>query len=92
MIILAETSLDAAFKVAEKTRQLVAENDFRCGDLKIPVHVSVGVSGAAEHRPTSDADLVKIADQGLYRAKQAGRNRTIVVEALDSERVRLSGG
>ena len=92
VILLAETSLGAAFKVAEKTRQLVAGNDFRCGDLRIPVYVSLGVAGAAEHRPATDADLIKVADQGLYRAKQAGRNRTMVVEALDSERIRMSGG
>ena len=92
VIILPETSLDAAFKVAEKTRQLVAASDFRCGDLEIPLRVSQGVAGAAEQRPASDAELVKIADQGLYRAKQTGRNRTIVIEALDSDRIRLSGG
>jgi diguanylate cyclase (GGDEF)-like protein len=92
VIILAETSLEAAFKVAEKTRQLVADSDFRCGDVKIPVKISLGVSGAAEHHPASDADLVKIADLGLYRAKQSGRNRTVVLEGLDSDRVKMMAG
>lgn len=92
VIILAETLLDAAFKAAEKIRNLVATHTFRCKNVRVPLRVSLGVAGAREHRPGDGAELVKIADQGLYRAKQEGRNRTAVVEGVDSERVLLISG
>jgi len=43
------------------------------------VTVSIGV---AAWRPGLDkvSDLLRVADQALYRAKQAGRNRVVVAE------------
>ena len=90
VIILAETKLDAAFKVAEKLRHLIAAMRIRCGEVEIPVAISLGVAGVLEHHPANETETVRLADLGLYRAKQEGRNRTVVVEGLDSDRILLT--
>jgi diguanylate cyclase (GGDEF)-like protein len=41
---------------------------------RIAVTVSIGVAGSDGHRAKPD-DIVRLADEALYRAKQAGRNR-----------------
>ena len=41
---------------------------------RIAVTVSIGVAGSDGHRAKPD-DIVRLADEALYRAKQAGRNQ-----------------
>jgi diguanylate cyclase (GGDEF)-like protein len=41
------------------------------------VTVSIGVAGREENRRKPD-EVVKAADQALYRAKDAGRNRVVM--------------
>jgi|GEM_PF-382376 len=73
VILLPETPLDGALKVAEKLRRLVADTHFHYQSDRVPVTISCG---AAElHPDESAAELVKRADAALYQAKEAGRNR-----------------
>ena len=92
MLLLPETRLKPAFKVAESLRNLVAEFDFRCKKHRLHVRISLGLAGMEEHNPESETDLVLIADQGLYRAKNEGRDRTIVIEKINSRKIKLKGG
>ena len=46
-------------------------------DGPVPVTVSIGVAWAPEHGLTRD-DLVKTADDALYRAKEGGRNQVVM--------------
>ncbi len=59
----------------------------RVGTQRLGVTVSIGVAGRQEdaNRP---AQVIKAADQALYRAKKTGRNR--VCSASDGEPVRRS--
>ena len=73
MLVLPETPYDNAFVCAEKLRSLVADTEFRLGDKRIPITVSLGVASCKE---TDDAkSLVEAADKALYRAKRSGRDR-----------------
>ena len=68
-VILPDTQVADTRAVAERIRLAVQALQ----GLHRPVTVSVGAAMAAAE--TDPADLVHRADQALYQAKQAGRNR-----------------
>lgn len=73
-ILLPETGIDQAKETAERIRRAVAETEVPVNDQALAVTASFGV---AERLP-SDAEIGTIlarADNALYRAKDAGRNR-----------------
>lgn len=71
--ILPETSAHSAARFAEELRLLVQDHAFVSGDKRIRVTLSVGVAALQEHMQS--ADLYQRADELLYEAKRAGRNR-----------------
>jgi diguanylate cyclase (GGDEF)-like protein len=82
-ILLPDTDLAGAAKLAEAARQAVA-------DLKIPhatsragafVSVSGGVAALDGDTVTTPQQLIEATDQALYRAKALGRNRTVALQA-----------
>jgi len=71
-VIMPETALIDAEQLANRIARAVAERPFGQG---YKLFVSAGV---AELRPDDDAtELFERADEALYRAKQAGKSRTI---------------
>ena len=71
MVILPETPLAGAVQVAERMREHIAQVDFpTIGNIS----ASIGVSNYPINSLTKD-DLVRVADQALYVAKNGGRNR-----------------
>jgi two-component system cell cycle response regulator len=82
VVVLPDTALDAAQAVAERIRKRVEDDPFliQRGQRAIAVTVSIGVAS----RRAGDAgpvDMMKRADEAVYRAKAAGRNRVIVASA-----------
>ena len=70
-----KTSLAGAAIVAERFRAAVAGEPFVVqGGDKLPVTVSIGVAVTGPQQETLDS-LLKRADEALYAAKNAGRNR-----------------
>ncbi len=82
VVVLPETSLHAAAAVAERIRAQIEGSPFAIygGASQIPVTVSIGVSSrrAGDLGP---AQMMKRADEALYRAKGEGRNRVIAAAA-----------
>jgi len=76
MILLPETSADAAVDAAERLRRTIAGRPVTDGDRAVAVTVSVGV--AALEGGTDPTALLRHVDEALYAAKEAGRNRTMV--------------
>ncbi len=75
IIILPHTSLEQSASMAERICTAVAGMTFALngsGDLSITV--SIGVASYPRHGKSGD-DLIDTADQGLYAAKQGGRNQ-----------------
>lgn len=76
-VFLPETGLAAAADWAEGLRAAVAATRHRIDALELAVTVSLGVAAWRPERPTS-ADLMRAADEQLYAAKAAGRDRVAV--------------
>jgi putative nucleotidyltransferase with HDIG domain len=73
-IILPETRLEDAYKVAERIRKTIAS---KTSSRATPITVSVGLSSWPIDGVMKE-ETVAAADAALYRAKQAGRNRTCI--------------
>jgi two-component system cell cycle response regulator len=71
--ILPETSLANAARIAEDLRAIVEAYAFVAEDKQIRVTISIGAGCLGEGM--SVADLYRCADEMLYKAKRAGRNR-----------------
>ncbi len=73
-IVLAETDREQANFAAERIRQAIASAVIKVYDEELKVTVSIGVStfpdNAAHMR-----DLIEMADQALYLAKETGKNK-----------------
>jgi diguanylate cyclase (GGDEF)-like protein len=75
-LLLPETDLAQAQVVAERLRRELAANALVVGSRSIPATISIGVAtSVAAMQDVSD--LMKAADQALYDAKHAGRNRVV---------------
>jgi len=83
-VILPETALaDGAF-VAEKLRTAVEELQIESPDggaVPVQITVSAGVASIPDLATPDEQSLLNRADQALYAAKHAGRNRISVAEA-----------
>jgi len=80
-VIMPETDLDRAAGVANRVRLAIAEYPFAVAQGRGPIDVTIsaGVAGALEG--LSPEMLYRRADAGLYRSKQAGRNRVSAAAA-----------
>ena len=76
-LVLVESNHEQAVEVAERIRATVAQLPFSFESLPIRVTLSVGVATTNGETPITATDLLKQADDNLYRAKNAGRNRVM---------------
>lgn len=76
ILMLPEIALEGAMQAAEKLRQEIASLKFDpdSGPSFSPT-VSVGVASMSARRYESSQAVVQDADEALYRAKRAGKNR-----------------
>ncbi len=81
VVVLPGTDLPTAERVADRIRKTVAAKSFLAAPgCHLPVTASVGVSSLAAGSDSSE-DLLKRADQALYKAKREGRNRVVSAAA-----------
>ncbi len=78
-LILAETDKQAAGFVANKIKNLIERQKFDYEETQPngKLTISMGIATFPEDAMTPD-ELVKMADQRLYCAKKAGRNRVVL--------------
>ena len=74
-VLLPETALDEAITVAERIRESVESRSVEVPDQQ-PLRVTVSIGAASKPPGCEDCDdLLKKADEAMYRAKESGRNR-----------------
>ncbi len=76
VLILVETDKAGAAQVAERLRKAIEDYPFKDREKQplSKITVSIGYSSFPDDGETREA-LIKTADEGLYQAKKAGRNR-----------------
>lgn len=79
VLLPAQTPADGALVLADRIRSAIQREVFRAAESVIPVTASIGVAGLSQVGPEPDdailLSLIDRADQALYHAKAAGRNR-----------------
>jgi diguanylate cyclase (GGDEF)-like protein len=81
-IIARGMEMTAAQALSERIRASVEAHPFVYEAQTIPVTISIGVSRAPGLAIATTVDLVARADEALYAAKRAGRNRVCLAESL----------
>ena len=79
-IVMPGTGLEGASDFAERLRAAISETAFTVEGKPVPLTASFGVA-AYEVADGTFADVFKRADDGLYKAKAAGRNKVIALAA-----------
>ena len=76
LVLLPDTLLNEAVEVAERIRQAVARLEIEGVPADHPIRISIG---CAQYKPEDDnlGELVRRADEAMYEAKLAGRNRVM---------------
>lgn len=93
VLVFAADALDEVVDVVESVREQISQTPFalrsqprpaqrpkpvvRSGQAVKTLRVTVSVGVAAWQRGLSSEQVIKTADQALYRAKKAGRNRVV---------------
>jgi two-component system, cell cycle response regulator len=77
VIVLPGCSREQVDQGAERVRAAVDDGPVRVGESQIAVTVSIGAAVTA-HGAISEKEILAAADVALYRAKEIGRNRTVV--------------
>lgn len=77
-VAYAETTLEGAAAAAERIRKALSRTTFRTDRGEFGVTISAGVGGLTPNVTLND--LVRRTDAALYEAKQAGRDRIVVVK------------
>jgi diguanylate cyclase (GGDEF)-like protein len=75
VVLLPETPFETGMAIAERIRERIRGEVFTASGEDVVVTVSIGMACSLP-TDTSLADLINRADDGLYRAKSEGRNRT----------------
>lgn len=76
-VILPQTGLVSAVRVAEQLQLDIAESNilFDASPVADRITVSIGIASSVPHAENSLDRLISAADEQLYRAKAAGRDR-----------------
>lgn len=77
-VLLPETDREQAWVVAERLRKAVAAAEVPWERPLPRVTISLGIATFRPDAPVDGTELLRLADQALYKSKAGGRNRTTV--------------
>jgi diguanylate cyclase (GGDEF)-like protein/PAS domain S-box-containing protein len=83
-VVLPETSLAAAYEVAERLRNHIQEKPIIAGHVAVSCTVSIGIAQLSP-QDSHIEDLLHRADLALYAAKKGGRNRVERAQAASPD-------
>ncbi len=82
-VLLPQTPIEGASRLAEKLRASIEQLPLRFGEKKLTITISVGAAEFDSLIMDTPASFIQAADEALYQAKSAGRNRVHVHTASE---------
>ncbi len=79
-LIFKDTAVQGAFACVERMRRAIEQTRFSHPTGAYGLTISAGIVSSRHPEVHSSKDLIKLADEELYRAKNEGRNRTYTAE------------
>jgi two-component system cell cycle response regulator len=76
-VVLVETGMPQAKDVAERIRGIVENHVFRFEDSEFRITVSIGACATSGDESLTTKEMIRVADEKLYQAKNAGRNQIV---------------
>lgn len=76
-LVLSETEPAEAMAIAERCREVIAAESFETSIGPLEITASFGVSMLNYDPATCPTDMIGVADERLYEAKQGGRNQVV---------------
>jgi diguanylate cyclase (GGDEF)-like protein len=77
ILLLPQTSMDGAFAEAERMRISIRNHKFKSLKSKRGFTVSIGISCAPHTKIKTHDDLISLADDALFEAKNCGRDKVM---------------
>jgi diguanylate cyclase (GGDEF)-like protein len=89
IVVMPQLLLQTAYERAEALRKEFASLPIMCEKLSEPPTLSIGVAAFPFHGADGDS-VIHAADQAMYLAKGAGRNKTVIYSELSESGVHSS--
>ncbi len=83
VILLSETNLDAATKIAKRVWKAIRELNIPTPKGNIKLTISGGIAGDNIEEQNL-IDMIEAADQAMYAAKRAGRDRIEIADSIET--------
>ena len=75
VVVLPETNVETSSRIAHRVRNAIRTHEFlKREGLSIHLSASFGIAGFPEHA-RNKTDLIRLADQAMYKAKVMGRDK-----------------
>jgi diguanylate cyclase (GGDEF)-like protein len=85
LVLCPDSDVEGARQCGERLREAVEAHEFIAGGETLVVTVSVGAAQRCDLTPDPDA-MLKRADEAVYAAKAAGRNRVVAADDRTNRR------
>lgn len=90
LILLEGSETDEAMQTAQRIRSVIENSETDYEGEKIKFTISIGIAQISSPEQSVD-DLVRLADEAMYKAKKAGRNRTVAAEVISPKVIPYRG-
>lgn len=77
-IVFPEMDYEEVYQLCERIRKKVEKFEFQLDNKKVSITISIGICFKGARDKISCGDMIKNADEALYKAKRNGRNRVEV--------------
>ena len=92
VVVLPETPLDVTYRIAQRLRVALREHAFlEAEGHPIKLTASYGIASYPTHA-RNKKDLIRLADQAMYRAKNSGRDQICLAEHPTTKPAAAAGG